>query len=131
MCPEPGDLAGEGTGALAAQFDSDPSVVLGGTDRHVRPDNPSQDLGDVGIRRGSHPQLRAALINFTGDLAGDGMDTALARTRRRRERAAGRMRAGGSSQPGFVQITRTFCASSPFLPGATSNSTRWPSSRLL
>src|ERR1019366_257073 len=27
------------------------------------------------------------------------------------------------------QMTRTFCASSPFLPGATSNSTRCPSSR--
>ena len=29
------------------------------------------------------------------------------------------------------QITRTFCASSPFLPGATLNSTRWPSSSVL
>ena len=30
-----------------------------------------------------------------------------------------------------VQTGRTFCASSPFRPGATSNSTRWPSSRVL
>ena len=35
------------------------------------------------------------------------------------------------SELSWAQMTRTFWASSPFLPGATSNSTFWPSSRLL
>ena len=40
--------------------------------------------------------------------------------------------AGPFSRAGGVmrQTTRTFCASSPLRPGPTSNSTRWPSSRV-
>jgi hypothetical protein len=34
------------------------------------------------------------------------------------------------NQNGVNQTARTFCASSPFRPGPTSNSTAWPSSRV-
>ncbi len=44
------------------------------------------------------------------------------------KRAAG-TKAGGSSRSVLAQMTRTFWASSPLRPGATSNSTVWPSSR--
>jgi hypothetical protein len=43
------------------------------------------------------------------------------------EQAAG-TKAGGSDVGASIQITRTFWASSPLRPGATSNSTRCPSS---
>jgi hypothetical protein len=51
------------------------------------------------------------------------VETSFSRTRTRALRA--------SSCPSESQIARTFWASSPFLPGTASNSTRWPSSRLL
>ena len=38
---------------------------------------------------------------------------------------------GGSREVTRRQMTRTFCASWPLRPCATSNSTRWPSSRVL
>ena len=52
---------------------------------------------------------------------------------RSRERRSRRHEAGGFDDYVRVrrQITRTFCASSPLRPGATSNSTCWPSSSVL
>src|SRR5439155_20868330 len=60
-----------------------------------------------------------------GDVVGHDASFA-ARTRKEQSRRRG---AGGFvSQASRRQIARTFCASSPLRPGATSNSTFWPSS---
>ncbi len=66
-----------------------------------------------------------------------GIDALIRRGRRARTDASGRARRPGHcafatrGATEAVQTGRTFCASSPFRPGATSNSTRWPSSRVL
>ena len=103
-----------GAAAVSGRYGSDDGFVAiaGGLDRGRRRDAGRAEDADPNWVHGASLLIAGARI--------------LTRKGRHAHCDGGLLRA--SSDP---QITRTFCASSPFLPGATSNSTRWPSSRLL